>query len=78
MSEVIETGKPEWLKRAEAEQKELWERLRKLNAALGNANVRATIDPNDLEDMTAQERAMNQYNWALVRRIKRNGGTVCE
>lgn len=70
--------KAAWLERAEAEQQELHDRLRKLGTALSNAVVRSEIAPADLQDMLVQEAAMVTYNQALVNRIKRNGGTVCE
>ena len=73
-----EKQKPAWLERAEAEQKELREGLKKIGAALNNANVRCEIDPADSQDMLVQEAAMATYNQALANRIKRNGGTVCE
>ncbi len=73
-----EKQKPAWLERAEAEQKELRERLKKLGAALNNESIRCGIAPDDLRDMIDQEAAMTTYNQALANRIKRNGGTVCE
>ena len=70
--------KADWLLRAEAEQKELRERIKKLVAALNNVNVIRGITPADLRDMFDQKAAMITYNQALANRIKRNGGTVCE
>lgn len=80
MSDVKETTKPAWLVRAEAEQKELFGRMAKLDAAIWGEEkkVRAGISHLDLCDLIDQSRAMAIYNSALSRRIKRNGGTVCE
>lgn len=68
--------KADWLLRAEAEQEQLWSQLCRLEAALSNENFQ--LDEETRQDLKDQRAGMAQYNAALSRRIKRNGGTVCE
>lgn len=70
------TMKADWLLRAEAEQEQLWSQLCRLEAALSNENFQ--LDEETRQDLKDQRAGMAQYNAALSRRIKRNGGTVCE
>ena len=70
--------KPEWILRAEAEQHHLWSQLFKLEAALSSEAFMAKLDEESRKDLKDQRDGMAQYNAALSRRIKRNGGTVCE
>ena len=71
--------KADWLLRAEAEQEQLWSQLCRLEAALSNEAFMATkLDEESRKDLKDQRDGMAQYNAALSRRIKRNGGTVCE
>lgn len=68
--------KADWLLRAEAEQEQLWSQLRRLEAALSNENFK--LEEETRQDLKDQRDGMAQYNAALSRRIKKNGGTVCE
>ena len=70
--------KPEWVLRAEAEQEQLWSQLCRLEAALSNENFMGRLEEETRQDLKDQRDGMAQYNAALSRRIKRNGGTVCE
>jgi len=69
---------PEWLLRAEAEQEQLWSQLCRLEAALSNEKFMGQLEEETRQDLKDQRDGMAQYNAALSRRIKRNGGTVCE
>lgn len=70
--------KPMWLVKAEEEQKELAGRAKSLKEALSRKEFVKQMTTDDLADLCYQEVAMHNYNAALSRRIKRNGGTVCE
>ena len=70
--------KADWLLRAEAEQEQLWSQLCRLEAALSNENFMGQLEEETRQDLKDQRDGMAQYNAALSRRIKRNGGTVCE
>lgn len=69
--------KPEWLKRAEDEQKELAGKLARLSAFLFKADKMAHIEISDALLLHKQLHAMVEYNSALSLRIQRHGGTTC-
>lgn len=69
--------KPEWLKRAEEEQKDLAGKIKKLRVMLSNADKMAWIDVSDELLMRRQLHAMIEYNRALSLRIQRHGGVTC-
>ena len=69
--------KADWLLRAEAEQEQLWSQLCRLEAALSNENFMGQLDEETRQDLKDQRAGMAQYNAALSRRIKRNGGLCC-
>ena len=70
--------KADWLLRAESEQEQLWSQLCRLEAALSNENFMGQLALEVQLDLKDQRDGMAQYNAALSRRIKKNGGTVCE
>lgn len=69
--------RPEWLKRAEEEQKTLAGNCKKLRVMLSNADKMAWIDVSDELLMHKQLHAMIEYNSALSLRIQRHGGVTC-
>ena len=60
-----------WLARASDEQKQLKSKIAKLDLFLDSL-VSGDVGRIDLEDLRAQQRAMNVYYDALSRRIARN------
>lgn len=69
--------KPEWLKRAEHEQKMLAYNIKKLTAMLADGQRMELIEAEDMILMHDQLAAMTVYNSKLTMRIQAHGGVTC-
>ena len=69
--------RPEWLTRAEMEQKDLAGKIKRLSAMLADATRMQPVTDADRSLLHHQLSAMTCYNSTLSMRIQRHGGTTC-
>lgn len=69
--------KPEWLKRAEDEQKLLAGNIQKLSTLLADGPRMEHVETEDMVLMHDQLSAMVAYNSKLTMRIQAHGGVTC-
>lgn len=69
--------KPEWLKRAEDEQKDLAGKIQRLSNMLSDAKRMQHVTTADQALMHDQLIGMIVYNSKLIIRIQLHGGTTC-
>ena len=69
--------KPEWLTRAEDEQRELAGKIKRLAAMLADAARMQDLDMMNRALLHEQLAAMTVYNSKLIIRIQLHGGTTC-
>ena len=68
--------KPEWIKRAEEEQKDLAGKIKRLSAMLADRLRMDAISTQDTEWMHEQMASMVVYNSKLTMRIQAHGGVT--